>query len=187
MVTVLALLGVALVLFAAAVVATRDGGGLADAPQDLPDLDLPEGPLRADDVERVRFSMAPRGYRMSEVDAVLDRLAAELADRDRRLAQLGAPGVPEERPAADGVAVVPDERPAADGVAVVPDERPAVDAAQATSPPTGGQAEPVSAAGGTAEPVTTGGPAERVTTSGGPAERVTVAGGGLPSGGDRSA
>jgi DivIVA domain-containing protein len=106
-VTVLALLGVALVLFAAAVVATRDGGGLADAPQDLPDLALPDGPLRADDVERVRFSMAPRGYRMSEVDAVLDRLAAELADRDRRLAQLGSPVVPDERPAADGGSAQP--------------------------------------------------------------------------------
>ena len=34
----------------------------------------------------MRFSLAPRGYRMDEVDAVLARLAAELADRDRRLA-----------------------------------------------------------------------------------------------------
>jgi hypothetical protein len=32
--------------------------------------------------------MAPRGYRMSEVDAVLERLAEELADRDRQLAEL---------------------------------------------------------------------------------------------------
>jgi DivIVA domain-containing protein len=89
-VTVLALLGVVLVLFAAAAVATREGTVMADAPQDLPDLDLPDGPLHAQDVARVRFSMAPRGYRMSEVDAVLDRLAAELADRDRRLRELGA-------------------------------------------------------------------------------------------------
>ena len=31
----------------------------------------------ADDLRRVRFSMAFRGYRMSEVDALLDRLARE--------------------------------------------------------------------------------------------------------------
>jgi DivIVA domain-containing protein len=35
-------------------------------------------PLRAEDLRRVRFSLAFRGYRMSEVDALLDRLATEL-------------------------------------------------------------------------------------------------------------
>ena len=92
MVTALALLGVVLVLFAAAVLTTREGAELADAPQDLPDLRLPDRPLRADDVREVRFSLAPRGYRMAEVDEVLDRLAEELADRDRRLAALADEG-----------------------------------------------------------------------------------------------
>jgi DivIVA domain-containing protein len=87
-VTALALLGVVLLLLSAALLSTRDGEVLADAPQDLPDLELPDRPLQPQDVEHVRFSLAPRGYRMSEVDAVLDRLAAELADRDRRLAAL---------------------------------------------------------------------------------------------------
>jgi DivIVA domain-containing protein len=87
-VTVLGLLGVVLVLLATALVATRDEPLLADAPPDRPDLALPDGPLRASDVEGVRFSMALRGYRMDEVDTVLARLAAELADRDRRLAAL---------------------------------------------------------------------------------------------------
>ena len=81
MVTVLALLGVVLVLFVAAVVATREDQAMVDAPQDLPDLGLPAGPLEPQDVAAVRFSMAPRGYRMSEVDAVL-------ADRDEQLAEL---------------------------------------------------------------------------------------------------
>jgi len=41
-------------------------------------LEVPaEGPLGADDLRRVRFSLAFRGYRMSEVDALLDRLARE--------------------------------------------------------------------------------------------------------------
>jgi DivIVA domain-containing protein len=37
--------------------------------------------LTAHDLRSVRFSTALRGYRMSEVDALLDRLAAELAER----------------------------------------------------------------------------------------------------------
>jgi DivIVA domain-containing protein len=90
-VTLLGLLGVLAVLFGTAVLATRSDPLLAEAPPDRPDLELPDPPLAAADLERVRFSMAVRGYRMSEVDAVLDRLAAELADRDRRLAELGAP------------------------------------------------------------------------------------------------
>jgi DivIVA domain-containing protein len=85
-VTVLGLLAVLAVLFAAAVVATRDDPLLAEAPPDRPDLELPAGPLTAADVEAVRFPLALRGYRMDEVDAVLARLAEELAERDRRLA-----------------------------------------------------------------------------------------------------
>lgn len=91
MVTVLALVGVVLVLFVAAVVATREGPVMAQAHQDLPDLGLPPGVLHPSDVHGVRFSMAPRGYRMSEVDAVLDRLADELAERDRVIAALTEP------------------------------------------------------------------------------------------------
>jgi DivIVA domain-containing protein len=67
-----------------AVVATGRGGGLAEVFDDRPDARVPaDGPLRADDVRRVRFSTALRGYRMAEVDALLDRLSAELEERDR--------------------------------------------------------------------------------------------------------
>ena len=86
--TVLALLGVLAVLFLAAVVATRGGGELAAAPPDAADLALPDGPLRSSDVEALRFPLAVRGYRMAEVDAALERMADELATRDRLLADL---------------------------------------------------------------------------------------------------
>lgn len=89
-VTLLAVLGVLVVLFATAVLVTRGDPLLADAPPDSADLALPDRPLRPDDVAEVRLSLAPRGYRMSEVDAVLARLAEELADRDRRLGLLEA-------------------------------------------------------------------------------------------------
>ncbi len=87
-VTVLALLGVVLVLFATAVLATREVPVLADALPDAADLALPPGPLRSEDVSSVRFDMALRGYRMSEVDEVLERLAADLRARDERIAAL---------------------------------------------------------------------------------------------------
>ena len=85
------MLGVLAVLFVAALVATRDGELLVDAPRDRADLDLPVGgPVGADDLERVRFPMALRGYRMQEVDDLLDRVVAELRERDDRIAELEA-------------------------------------------------------------------------------------------------
>ncbi|WP_324612862.1 DivIVA domain-containing protein [Streptomyces specialis] len=78
-----------------AVLGSSDGsgspatGGLAGAePGRLADplpMDRPGGPS---DVVRVRLPVAPRGYRMAEVDDVLDRLAAELAERDARITEL---------------------------------------------------------------------------------------------------
>lgn len=90
MVTLLALLGVLAVLFTASALLTTDRPLLADAPPDTADVGLPEGPLQPEDVAQLRFALAPRGYRMSEVDDVLERVVAELAERDRRLALLEA-------------------------------------------------------------------------------------------------
>ena len=44
-------------------------------------LELPERPLTGDDLRTLRLDTAVRGYRADDVDALLDRLAAEL---DRR-------------------------------------------------------------------------------------------------------
>lgn len=107
MLTILALLGVVALLFLAAALATEDRPALADAPPDAADLDLPAGPVAPEDVRRVRFALAPRGYRMSEVDHVLERLAGELADRDRRLALLEAGLEGGVRPAPDRPAAAP--------------------------------------------------------------------------------
>jgi len=62
-----------------AVVASGRGGSMVEAYDDRPDALVPvDGPLAPTDLRRVTFSTAFRGYRMSEVDALLDRLAAEL-------------------------------------------------------------------------------------------------------------
>jgi len=42
---------------------------------------LPDGPLTAPELRRVRLPLAVRGYRMAEVDALLARLADQLEDR----------------------------------------------------------------------------------------------------------
>jgi DivIVA domain-containing protein len=75
-----ALLAVA-AMGAAAVVATGRGGSMAEVHDDRPDVLVPaDRPLTAADLRAVRFTTAVRGYRMAEVDALLDRLAAELDD-----------------------------------------------------------------------------------------------------------
>jgi DivIVA domain-containing protein len=76
-VLIVALMGVT------AVVATGRGGAMAEVYDDRPDARVPaDGPLSAGDLEQVRFTTALRGYRMSEVDALLDRLVAELGERE---------------------------------------------------------------------------------------------------------
>lgn len=70
---------VVLVMGVIAVVAAGRGGSMAETFDDRPDARVrADGPLTATDLRRVRFSTAFRGYRMSEVDSLLDRLAAEL-------------------------------------------------------------------------------------------------------------
>ena len=50
---------------------------------------LPERP-RAADVDLLRLAVAVPGYQRDQVDAVLDRLAAELDARDARVAEVEA-------------------------------------------------------------------------------------------------
>ncbi|KRF13958.1 hypothetical protein ASG90_14220 [Nocardioides sp. Soil797] len=119
---VLALAGVALV-------ASGWGSPMAEVHTDRPDLDLAAGrTLTGTHLRQIRFSTAVRGYRMSEVDALLSQLARQLED-----AGSVAPG-PTAGPAGDpavepGEATVhdpttersaaapesPDEAPTADG------------------------------------------------------------------------
>ncbi|MFL6109564.1 MAG: DivIVA domain-containing protein [Marmoricola sp.] len=70
---------IVLVVGGVAVVAAGAGGSMATEFDDRPDAVVPaDGPLRGADLKSVRFSTAVRGYRASEVDALLDRLAQQL-------------------------------------------------------------------------------------------------------------
>ena len=71
---------VVLVMGGVAVIASGRGGSLPITWDDRPDVRVPEGRLVAEDVRRVRFSLALRGYRMSEVDTLLARLAEQLTE-----------------------------------------------------------------------------------------------------------
>ena len=75
---VLALGGVALVAAGYGTPMGEEYGDRTDAP--VP-ADRPLGPA---DLRRVRFNVTLRGYRMSEVDALLERLAAEAEERAAR-------------------------------------------------------------------------------------------------------
>lgn len=54
--------------------------------QDLPD----DRPLCAADIQHLRFGIALRGYAMSQVDDLLDRLTQEIAERDATISGLTA-------------------------------------------------------------------------------------------------
>ncbi len=88
---VLLVAAVALVAVVAAVASGRlDIDPMAGPVHTAPDHGLPEEPS-ADDVDAVRFDTAPRGYRMDEVDARLETLRDDLAERERTLGSLRAP------------------------------------------------------------------------------------------------
>lgn len=102
-------------------------------------------PITGAEVSMVRFDRALRGYRMDQVDAVLDQLSAEIADRDEHIAALRArmtpqPEWPVNRPvdARDTVVTgsAADGHPAADPVSTV-DSVPATDAVSEPSAPEG--------------------------------------------------
>ena len=90
---------VATMLLIGAVIALavgRIGGGLDAPASSLPARGLPAppdgtpGPIGSREVAAVRFSPALRGYRMDEVDAVLDALGDRLDAQADRIAELEA-------------------------------------------------------------------------------------------------
>ena len=86
------------------------------SPVELPD----DRPVVGDDVRALRISVALRGYRMTEVDWLLDQFAQVLDERDAEIATLRA-GAREPRHGAHAAASVQDTDP--QGVPVVtPDE-----------------------------------------------------------------
>ncbi|MGW4238078.1 hypothetical protein ACWEJP_14795 [Streptomyces sp. NPDC004749] len=82
------------VVVAAVTLAVVGGGDRAVLPETAPEQlvdPLPlNRPLGRADVDALRLPVGARGYRMADVDDVLGRLGAELAERDARIAELEA-------------------------------------------------------------------------------------------------
>jgi DivIVA domain-containing protein len=96
--------GVAVIAGAALLIAGRWREGLPDvtpegSPPAILPSDVPLGSLTAADMEGVRLEQAVRGYRMDDVDALVDRLTQEIEVRDAEIARLRAEDDP--RPRAD--------------------------------------------------------------------------------------
>lgn len=86
------------------------GGGLAPVQPDATALDGPvEAPV---DLDRARFALALRGYRMDQVDAVLDQARDLLVLKDAEIARLQQLlRVPVTAVQAGPAVAVPDEAP----------------------------------------------------------------------------
>ncbi len=93
------------------------------SPVELPD----DRPVVGDDVRALRISVAVRGYRMSEVDWLLDQFAQVLDERDAEIAALRATTPPRATGSPAGRSDVADTDP--EGVpAAAPDEESRFDA-----------------------------------------------------------
>ncbi|WP_256840989.1 DivIVA domain-containing protein [Ornithinimicrobium cryptoxanthini] len=91
MILVLVILAVLAVGLCAAALVLRTGvPGVADPVTSESFEPLDRGGVRPDTLIELRFDQAVRGYRMSQVDSVLDQLAEELRDRDHEIASLRA-------------------------------------------------------------------------------------------------
>ena len=91
------LIGVAVLLGTGAASRVFGRGAPGDRPFDdgfdepvasLPPVLLPEDP-KPSDVDGLRFAVGLRGYRMDQVDQVLDELRDQLAAKDKKIADLG--------------------------------------------------------------------------------------------------
>ena len=91
LVFVLGVLVVAGLLFLGASVLMGRGETQPPAELDRSPVELPDDrPVRGDDVRDLRISVAARGYRMTEVDWLLEQFADALDERDAEIASLQA-------------------------------------------------------------------------------------------------
>ncbi len=98
------LVGVVVVCFVVALVLGLVGGGMGRATSSLSHEPLPDDELHDPDLDELRFDVGLRGYRMSQVDGVVDRLRRELREKDEQIAVLR--GDPDPPPLSD-VALAP--------------------------------------------------------------------------------
>lgn len=86
---IIGLLVISVALFAIGAFVFGRGEELKPAPRDSTPVVLPgDRPPDATDIEALRLSVVLRGYRMVEVDWVLDQVGEALREKDRQIADL---------------------------------------------------------------------------------------------------
>ena len=82
------LIGIVVLCFVVALILGLAGGGLGRGTTSLSHEPLPDEPIRDSDFDDLVFDVGARGYRMSQVDGVVDRLRRELREKDAEIAVL---------------------------------------------------------------------------------------------------
>ena len=82
------LVGIVVLCFVVALILGLAGGGLGRGTTSLSHEPLPDEPIRDADFDDLVFDVGVRGYRMSQVDGVVDRLRRELREKDAEIAVL---------------------------------------------------------------------------------------------------
>lgn len=109
MIVVLVLIVVVVIGLILAAVTGRIGGSMSEPARSQAMLDLPDRALRQDDIAQLRFDQALRGYRMDQVDRVIDRLTDEVVEQQRHIRAL------EDSAEGRSPALDPPDRPSQDG------------------------------------------------------------------------
>jgi DivIVA domain-containing protein len=152
------LIALVVVVAAVALAVLGNGDALPEAEHDRLDDPLPaDRPVHPGDLEGLRLAVTLRGYRMADVDDVLDRLGAELAERDARIAELESALTPGQYAAGPaGPPPAPPARPASPPPAGPPIGRQPYAPEQGGAPAYGGrrpyQRQPYGRQAGSGEP-----------------------------------
>ncbi|EWT01088.1 cell division protein DivIVA [Intrasporangium oryzae NRRL B-24470] len=86
--------GIVVICFVVALLLGLVGGGMGRPTSSLSHEPLPEGEIDDADFDELVFDVTARGYRMSQVDGVVDRLRRALREKDEEIAVLrGEAGV----------------------------------------------------------------------------------------------
>ena len=90
--------GIVVLCLVVALILGLAGGGLGRTTTSLSHEPLPDEPIRDTDFDDLVFDVGARGYRMSQVDGVVDRLRRELREKDEEIAVLRGQAPPEHAP-----------------------------------------------------------------------------------------
>ncbi len=92
MILIFVLIVVLLIGLTTAAVLGKIGGFMADPTSSRSFVGISDGPLSVDEMAHLRFDQALRGYRMDEVDEVIDALSARVRELESQVATLAGAG-----------------------------------------------------------------------------------------------